>query len=308
MPILLLVLTGAVLVGTGFIGHDFRRGMERFLYWVALPCLLVVELGRAPSVAGEALPMVVAVIAGTLAATAVAIAVALVGRWPGAVSGSFVQAAVRGNIAFVGLPVVVLASHGDETIRAKAALVLAPLVVAFNLIAVPALIVPQHKLSWSLPVRVLRSVVTNPLIIACGVGMLLPLTPGGVVAWVPRTVIDSVGRSLALLGGTAAPLALVCLGGAVLAYRVGPYLGKALAASTVKLVVTPGVALLVGWALGLTADDLRTVLVFAATPTAVASYVLTSQLKGDVGLSAASIVVSTVLSFASLAAVLVLTG
>ena len=45
-------------------------------------------------------------------------------------------------------------------------------------------------------------------------------------------------------------------------------------------------------------------MVFAACPTAVASYVLTTQLKGDAGLAAATIVLSTLLSLASLAAVL----
>ncbi|MEM8782829.1 MAG: AEC family transporter [Planctomycetota bacterium] len=300
LPIFLLVATGAALFKSGFLSPESRRGLERFVYWVALPCLLVVKLAEAPAIGGDALRMGGAVGAGTLGAALLAWAVAAFRGMPGPTAGTFVQAGCRGNLAFTALPVVALASNHDPETNAKAALILGPLVVLFNVISVIALVAPHQRVDFRLPARLAKSIVTNPLIVACALGWAWP----NLVGPLPGVAHET----LTLLGRTAAPLALLCLGGALVAYRLGSQTRRAAASAVVKLVAAPALAGATAHLLGLRGDDLRTVLVFAAAPTAVASYVLTTQLKGDAPLAAATIALSTALSALSLAAALWITA
>ncbi len=300
LPIFLLIALGATLAGSGFCDHGFRRQLERFVYWIALPCMLIVKLAEAPAVGADAIPMAAALGIATVATTLIATAAVCLCRTKPNTAGTFIQSSMRGNLAFTGLPIIALASHGDPATNAKAALVMGPMVVLFNALAVTALIAPQHKLTAALPLRVARSAITNPLILACIAGLILARTAD------PLT--GPVGQTLQLLGQTAGPLALLVLGMAMLAYPVKNSLKPALASTAFKLILTPLIAAAAALWLGVQGSDLRTVLVFAAAPTAVASYVLTTQLKGDVELAAACIVVSTLLSTLALAAVLALTA
>ncbi len=63
-----------------------------------------------------------------------------------------------------------------------------------------------------------------------------------------------------------------------------------------------------GLAAGLGSAELRIALVLASCPTAAASFVMARQMGGDEALASGSIVLSTVLSAASLAIVLWITA
>jgi len=298
LPLALLVALGAALLRLGFFDDAFRKRLDRFVYWVSLPALLVWVLSEAPDGGGSAWAMIGAMCGATLGLAAAGGAAAWALRLPPASKGVFTQAAFRGNLAFVGLPVITLASGSDTHVLAKAALVLAPTVVLFNVLGVLVLVAAQHRLSADLPLRMLKSLTTNPLLLACVAGLAL---------WhfelrLPR----AAATTLELLGKPAAPLALVSLGGALVTHPMGRHFGAAAYCAVLKCFGTPALAwLIAGW-LGLPATDRQVVLILAATPTAVASYVLATQLKGDEGMAATTIVFSTLLSAVALGTVLAL--
>lgn len=298
LPIALLVLAGALLLRLKFFGDDFRRGLDRLVYWVALPALIISELARASAVGDAAWPMIGVFAGATVLATLIAWAVAWGMRLPASSVGVFVQGAMRGNLAFVGLPVILLAAEDAPGTRALAALVFAPMVLLYNIISVVALTLAQHRFDRRAPIRLIKSLITNPLLLACGIGLALIL-----LRVPPPTPIM---RTLDLLGQPAAPLALISLGGAVVTYHVHRHAAVGFACALIKLVVLPGIALGLAALAGLDPQQRLIVLVFASTPTAVASYVLAVQLKGDPGVAAATIVLTTLLSFGSLAAALAL--
>lgn len=296
LPLTLLVLLGAALMKGRFFTGDFRRQLDRLMYWVALPALIVLALVDAPAEIGEAGRMTVAFTLATLVTLGLAVGWAWRRRQPRAAVGVFVQAAFRGNLGFVGLPVIALVSGNDAGVLARAALMFAPIMVVYNVLGVVILVAAQHRFDRSLPAKMAWSLLTNPLLIACGVGW---------VFWWLRVDVTEPGRAtLELLARTAAPLALISLGGGLVSYPVGRHLPRALTASVLKCGVCPLAAWFCCAALGLDGDARRSVMVFAACPTAVASYVLATQLKGDTALASACIVVSTVVSGVSLGAVL----
>lgn len=300
-PLAVLVALGAVLLKTGFFTTALRQGLDRLVYWVALPALIVRVLAQAPPAADDgSVQMTLVLCAATLAAALIAWGVAWISRVPRASVGVLIQAAFRGNLAFVGLPVIALASHDDSVLLAKAAFVFAPTVVLYNVLGVVGLVASQQRFSADMPRRMVWSLATNPLLLACVVGMALG-------AW-GQALPTAASTSLELLGKPAGPLALLSLGGVLVSYPVKRHLGLGLVTSLFKCGLVPLLTWVFARFMGLDGPDLQVVMIFSACPTAVASYVLATQLKGDAGLAAAAIVISTLLSGLALGGVLILTG
>ena len=300
LPIALLIALGSGLVRFRFLDETIRQGLDRLVYWIALPALIIQVLAGAPppDVLGSAAGMAIALCGATTIVAAISWCIARC--WlPRPEAGVFTQATFRGNLAFVGLPVIALAVGGGtsgDAMLAKAALVFAPTVVIYNVLSVSALVAAQHRIDASLPRKMARTLASNPLLIACVAGLSL---------WYAGWSLPSVAiTTLELLGKPAATLALISLGGVLASYPVGQRAIVASVAASFKCVLTPTVALGLAMSLGLSAEDRQVVLIFAATPTAVASHVLVTQLGGDHSLAAASIVISTLLSAVSLGVVL----
>ncbi len=297
LPIVLLVAAGAALFLTGFADHGFRNGLDRLVYWVALPALIVASMVDAPALGGS-LRMIALFCVATVLVMALSLAVAKALRLSPPSVGVFSQAAFRGNLAFVGLPVLQLATRNDAAVLSRAVLVFAPTVLLYNVLAVAGLTLARHRLDRRAPGRLILALVTNPLLLASALGIALAVSNLHPPAPVQHT--------LELLGDTAAPLALLSLGGALTAYPIRRHVPLSLAASTLKLAALPAVVLGLATVFHLPRDERIILLVFAATPTAVSSYVLAVKLGGDPALAAGTITLSTVLSVLSLGAALLL--
>ncbi|WP_184700431.1 AEC family transporter [Phycisphaera mikurensis] len=290
LPVVIVVATGAGLARLGLLPPEVRRGVEKLVYFVLLPALLVDKLSSASlvGIGGDVARMGAALGSATLAVAGLVLLLSRVAGVPERSRGTLAQAGIRGNLAFVGLPVVALAAGGDPGPAARAALVLGPMVVLYNVVSVPLLIgVDRSGGPAAAARRVARPLATNPILLACVGGLALAAMPA---------LPGPAARSVALLGQPAGPLALLCLGAAITAFPVRTRLRHAALAIAFKSVAIPAFAVGAGVALGLRGDDLRSVAIFASAPTAVASYVLTTQLGGDEELAAAAIAATTVFS------------
>lgn len=300
VPILLLVILGAGLSRFDFFSSEMRDGLDRFVYWIALPALFIHDLAETDFGELEAGLMVVVLGGGTVAASLLAAIFAWVLRLSADEFGVFVQVAFRGNMAFVGLPVIIFAvggPAGQPGLVASGLVALAAMVPVTNIIAVLALLLAKQDLSMKFARNVGFGLITNPLILSA--------LAGAGLGWLGWALPEMVGRSFDLLGQTALALALVSLGGALVDLKVAGRIGLSFVAAIFKVTVVPAVTFGLAVALGLGAAQTLVVMIFAACPSATASYILTTQLGGDEALAAASIVVSTFLAFGSLAVVLV---
>lgn len=298
LPIVLLVGLGAALFKAGFLQSAHRAVLDKLVYWVCLPSLLVIKIAEAGAITASIGWVILAMCALTVVAAGVGVLVWGVCSRERSSFGVVVQAAFRGNLAFVGLPVIELAGADDRTL-ATAALTLAPTIALYNLLAVPALTVPHQtadpeKGLGAMLAHSLRSLATNPFILACVLGLVFGL--------LRLDEIEPLAQTLTLVGQPAAPLALMSLGGALTIYRVHDHLGLALSTTAVKLGVSPALAVVLAWMMGLDQQQACALIMLAATPTAVASYVLVTQLKGDEGLAASIIATTTLACPLSLAA------
>jgi predicted permease len=303
-PIVLVVLLGAALRRSGFAPERFFAEGRRLVYWVALPCLLFHKTASAGGQFGGAMRLFLALFGGMVACVAVGFVAALALRVPRRSIGAFVQGAYRGNLAYVGLPVILYAfsangAQAPARIEAVAIVAIAPLIPLYNILAVPILLAGQEHAEERLLGR-LRQVglktVTNPLTIACVLGLAWALTG--------RALPPMLGRTIGCVAGVALPLVLLGLGASL---SLSEIRSDAVATGTavfVKLVVSPAAGYLIGRALGLDTDALRIALLYLACPTAVMSFVMAEQLGSDARLSGSIVMASTVCSVVSLAAIL----
>ena len=303
LPVFLIITLGASLRKAGFISAELVTGLNRLVYWVALPVLLFYKIATAAYDYQAAGKTFLVMLIGMLACIAAGYLIAAVMRMPAALMGTFVQAAFRGNLLYVGLPIIIYsfansANYSAAEIETLAFLVLAPLVPAYNIAAVLALLASRHKLDRHAPARILRQLITNPLIIACLAGAVYSL----VLPPLPTVIV----RTCTAVGQIALPLALLGVGAALVQGRIVGQRIYAFTGSVIKIAIAPAVGLLAARLLGLGPAETRVALIFLACPTATVSYIMAGQLGGDERLSAAMVLISTILSILSLSLIVAL--
>jgi len=300
LPVFLVIALGVVLTRTRFIGAELIGELNRLTYFVGLPAYLFSSISEA-TVGGRRAMTVFGVMAGaTLATLGVAYVVAKLRRVQADSFGSFLHASIRGNLAYVGLPVIslALAARGASAVWPVASLAMAPLTVIANALGVLLLLVGHGKPGPGAWRTLVVQLATNPLLLSSAAGAAVAAS--GIV--LPKWFAQSV----AVTGQMALPLALICIGGSLVTMPLRGKRTQAVFASVLKVGITP----LLGWPLarwfGLSPDETVIALLFLATPTAAASFTLAGKLGGDEALAATSVVVSTALSIVSLTVVLLL--
>ncbi|MEE2642895.1 MAG: AEC family transporter [Planctomycetota bacterium] len=293
LPVFLLAMLGFFLFRIGFITREVSAGINQLVYWVGLPCLLFHKISRQQMEWDSVAHVLVAFFSALGTTLLLAYLVAWFFRVERGSIGAFVQAAYRGNLGFIGLPIVLYSVPVETMERSEAIAVvaLAPCAIGFNIIAVLLMVVHQPAVGKNRS-RFLFSFSTNPLIIG---GLL-----GAAVALAEVRVPLFLDRSLEQLSNMSIPVALLGLGSSFGVFAAGGFsrqlIRTAAAATLLKVVVSPLLGVLVGWLMALDPVEARIVVIYLATPTAIASHVLVAQFRGDEKLGATSIVSATIAS------------
>ena len=298
-PVFLLIAIGASLQASKFWSVGFLKEANRVTYWLGLPALLFTQLAGSIHGVTGAKAMLGGMMIATLAVLALGYLAAWLMRVPGAVVGTFVQGAFRGNLAFVGLPIIYALPDvplaGGISLRAAAVLTVAPMMIFFNVGGVVVLLLSQHRIGWGMLGPFLRQLATTPPLLAslAGIGCAL-------AGWELPTVVN---KTFGALGEMALPLGLLGVGGSLVTVRLGAGWRTPLIVALLKTVAAPALGWVAGRALGLGAVELKAVLIFLATPSAVISYTMAAEMKGDERLAAGAIVLSTLTSLVALAVI-----
>jgi len=306
VPIFLMIILGWGLHARRLLPEDFFAGLNTLTFYIGLPSLLLVGIATSPIQPGPALRIFYVYTAAVVMVTVLAYPVARLFRLGGPGTGAFVQASMRSNMAYIGLPVLFFALDStpdagvdSAAIRAAAMLVMAPTVPLYNISCV---IILAHGAGGAgnrpSPGAMARKVMCNPLLIACLLGLLLALTGIGL----PETLV----RTLRPLGQMALPLALLSIGASFTRGGLRRHIPSALGASVLKVIILPLFGLLLARMFGLPPMETRMTLIFLACPTAVTSYIMAEQMGADADLAGGVVVLSTLLCFVPLALILLL--
>jgi malonate transporter and related proteins len=281
----LLIALGWALGRWGFAGEAFWRGFDRLVYFVLLPALLLRSLAGAEFSGAEAGTLALSAALSIFALTLFLLAARRALGLEGPAFTSVYQGSVRSN-TYTALATVP-ALYGERGL-VLVALLIAAVVPLVNVLSV------QGRGGRPGPSEVARSVATNPVIVACALGLLANASGTRLPA--------GLDGALAALSAAALPCGLMAVGAALSPGALGGHLRGVSLSATAKFLALPLLSLWTGHLLGLLPEALGALVVFKAQPTATASYVLARQLGGDADLMASIVTAQTLLAFAVLPA------
>jgi predicted permease len=288
LPVFLLIVIGFGLRRTLLKEEAHWVGLERLVYYLLFPVLLIQTLAHAKlagvPVAGVGGALLIAVLLMmVLCLTLRPLLQARLDlsgpsftslfqcscRWQ-----TYVALAVAGNL------------YGDLglTLASVAMVAMIPLL---NIMCVWVLAhyAAPTRLSWP---RILLTICQNPLIWACVIGLALNLSGLALPRWL-NDLTDALGRSALALGLLVVGAGLQIKG----VLRPPP---AAYVAIFLKLILMPIMAISLGHAFGLTGVNLAIVACCSSVPTASSAYVLARQMGGDAPLVAEILTIQTALA------------
>lgn len=295
LPIFLLIFIGYSFKHLRFPSENFWSQADKFTYYVLFPSLLVYKLANADLSNFEGTAFVGSSLITVAILTLLLMLLNKVWlKFNGAAFTSVYQGAVRFN-TYVFLALV-SALHGDEGL-VMAAFLITFFIPIINIccISIFALYANQAKPSLA---SFTRSIVKNPLILACVLGGLLNVMGTGI--WTP------INKTLAILSAAALPLGLLSVGVGLQLNQIKAAKTEIVIASVFKLLLFPLVIWGVGYGLDISGLMLNILILFAALPTASTAYVLARELGGDTTLMSAIITLQTLLSMLSISILILL--
>lgn len=287
-PLFLLLALGWVLRRIGWMSTQLTRETNKLIFQLFLPILVfnnIRDMASGVSMdAGYAAYLFFGLLSVYLLA---ALFVPRFEKHPRK-RGVMVQGIFRTNFAALGAPLME-AMFGENGL-AMYSLALPIVIPLNNILAVIALSSPGQK--QLRPLEMLKSIVTNPLIIGCILGGIMLLTR----LQLP-VVVDSALRQV---GGLASPLSLLVLGASLQWQGVRDNRTELVWTVLLKQVIIPLVMLGLAVLLGFRNEALGVMLILFGAPCAISSYPMAEAMGGDGPLAASQVVLTTLCSMGTL--------
>ena len=273
VPILIVLLLGALFRQRTWVDTGFVESGNRLLFNVCMPSLLFLATAVQP-VAASDLPLALYGVVATFVTVLLLwwLAPRIVGREK---RGEFVQCAFRSNMGMIGIALTVNA-YGEGAL-ARASIFVAAMILAYNVLAI--VVLTSH------PDRVLRNLLRNPLLIGILAG----------IAWqqlrlpMPAILEDSI----AYLARMALPLALVCIGASLQWRSLKNSHSDVLWASAFKMLILPAAITIAAVLLGFRGEKLGILFLMVASPTAMVAFVMAREFAARGEMTARVIALTT---------------
>lgn len=286
VPVFGLIVIGFALRWRSLIPQEWIAILNSFIYYVALPSLLIVSFYGVDWTA-SGMGGIIAFNASLLIGFAV-VAWLLLRALPinNRLRASLFAGALMGNTIYMGFPIV-FAALSDIGVESQITVV-ATLHLVLGIVLALAGIALFNHLHNSIT-KQLASVATNPLLLSVYAGLAVSLLPKN--DWIELGL-----QPLEMIGASASPIALVALG----AFMYGKHLhGRGawiVLAAIPSIVLLPLLVLTGAELLSLSSDMAQVSALIAAMPIGVTAFVVAEEHRLDAVLVGSSIMLSTVIS------------
>ena len=248
IPVFALILIGYFFKRIKFPSHEFWPQADKLTYYVLMPSLLIYKLSN-----------------------------------PNAFT-SVIQGGIRFNTyVFLALSGAIFGNEG---------LILSAILLTFTIpfinilcITIFALYIGNDKLNF---LYLLKSIVTNPLIVACVIG--------GGINFLGIQLPLVLNNTLEILSKAALPMGLLSVGFGLVIKEIKDSKTELFISSFAKHIILPFFIFILGKYFELNDLMLSILILFAILPTASSSFILARQLGGDIGLMSSIITVQTLVS------------
>ena len=294
-PVFALLFLGVLINRIQFVDHTFWNGAEKIIYYLCFPALLVTRLVAADFNGSESFVLIEAVLLLLASGSLFLIVLQKLLKLRSASFTSVYQGGLRFN-TYITLAIAASLIPGEGLVIA--AIIASVMIPLLNLLCVLVFALYSDKRPSIL--TVLKQISSNPLILACLMGLALNLSDLGIPVLV-TPVLD-------LLAQVALPLGLLAVGAGINLKAMRSSGVPLMMGVATRLIVMPLFGLVIGSMLQLSPEALLIFMVFASVPTASAAYILAKQLNGDAPLVANIISAQTLLSMLTLPVALSLPG
>ncbi len=294
LPIFLLVVLGFILKKLNFASEKFYEDSEKFVFNIALPAQLFLNVAFGSSSAGDGyFKLILFSVVSVTAAFLLSLAVVPLLIKDNGVRGAVIQNCYRSNFAVLGIPLAAnIAGDGGRMLIS----ILMPFVIimfnGYTVIEMNIFAPKEHRRSFgSVALATLRSVVTNPLIIAVVLGL-----PFLITGWRPSENFAFIEKTVEYISDTTQALVLIALGASFSFSSLKGKIKYSLPCAIYKTAVLPLVAVTVAhFAFGFVGIELAIILILFGSPSAVSSYVMAKKLKSDADVAGQTLLLSTLL-------------
>lgn len=276
LPDFALILLGAGIRRWMHLGDHFWNGVEKLVYFILFPALLINAIVKTRLDLAAAMPLLATALAAMAGGMLLGAAARPLARLPALTFASVFQCGYRFN-SYIALAVagMLFGSPGIATMG----LIVGAAVPVANLVSVWMLARHGEVGLW-------REVARNPLIWGTVAGFMLNLA-----GFVPPAPLQAFLQRLA---DASIALGLITVGAALRLESTPGVRGISVWLLGVKLLALPVIAALVGRLCGLGGVNYQVVVLFAALPTASSAYILAMRMGGD-GRSVAWLISATTL-------------
>ena len=286
VPIFAIVLLGWQARRKGFMPPEFLGPANRLVYYLAIPAFIFRSISKASLASQFQGPSLFITLAACVIAYAVAWLLCLIRRVPPARAGTFIQTAGHGNLGYIGLSIAFY--FLGESGLARAGIIAGFLMITQNTLSVLVLQSYAARDRSSNPRALVVKIFGNPVIGSALAGILASAFN------LPIPLV--VQRCLDMLSGLGPPTALLLIGASLSMAVMRANLRAILTAVVIKLVILPGIGLLLYQWFQVAAADYVPGLILLASPTATVTYVMSREMRGDADFAVAAISASTLFS------------
>ena len=290
-PIFLIITTGYLLFRTRIVDESVWSAIEHICFYLLFPFLIIRTLSRANLGSVPVIDFMAVIVVAILGMSALLILIQafIWKRFPQ--SGPSFSSIFQGATRFHGFVAIAVIGplYGDAGVT-LAALALAIMVPLLNVISVVVLSVYGHSDTRPQVIAVAKKIVTNPLIIACAVGLLFNRLG------LPDILYETIG----IIGAGGLGLALLAVGAGMNFGQAAQHKMLLTVGVLTRLIGMPTIVIAMSWLIGL--DGIaRTVAILAgAVPTAASAYVMARKMGGNAELMSSIVTFQVIVAFFTL--------
>lgn len=284
IPIFSLIIIGYFLKKIKFPSDEFWPQADKLTYYILMPSLLIYKLSTANL---DSTNSVSFILTALITITIIWILLIILNKFLCFNSAAFTSV-VQGSIRFNTYVFLALVDSIFEDVGiVYAALLLTFVIPYINILCISnfALYINENRLNF---LYLLKSILTNPLIIACFIG--------GSINFIGITLPIVLERILFIISSAALPLGLLSVGFALVIKEIKYSKSEIFYSNFFKLILTPLIMFFIAKIFNLDNQILAILIIFSVLPTAPSAFVLARQLKGDIRLMSSIISVQTILS------------
>jgi len=290
-PIFLIIATGYLLFRTRVVDESVWSAIEHICFYLLLPFLIIRTLSRANLGSVPVLDFMTVIVVAILGMSALLILIQayIWKRFPQ--SGPSFSSIFQGATRFHGFVAIAVIGplYGDAGVT-LAALALAIMVPLLNVISVVVLSVYGHSDTRPQIIAVTKKILTNPLIIACAVGLLLN--------WFG--VPDILFEAIDIIGAGGLGLALLAVGAGMNFGKAAQHKMLLTVGVLTRLIGMPMIVIAMSWLVGLDGIARTVAIIAGAVPTAASAYVMARKMGGDAELMSSIVTFQVIVAFFTL--------